>query len=277
MPLFYQSNEANQWSRPTSTTSITSICLRFLTSETSSWPFSPSPLSAESELILPHLKRLATAGWWPVGSQPAVDGAKSEDEVLGWGPKGGYVFQKAFVEFFVSEEEVRRLEAKVREKVREGEAVDFLACNFKVSLSPVLYLPRDWDADRLICFVKDDLRTNVEEGQRNAVTWGVFPGQEIVQTTIIERESFLSWKVRLFPDLHFLVNTSPKSAVLIYCTHRRKLSRYGATGPRSTRRVQKSASSWRAFATPIIWSMSRIMILRTRTRFGGFYWKPCRW
>jgi methylenetetrahydrofolate reductase (NADPH) len=30
---------------------------------------------------------------------------------------------------------------------------------------------------------------------KNAVTWGVFPGQEIVQTTIIERESFLTWKV----------------------------------------------------------------------------------
>jgi hypothetical protein len=28
------------------------------------------------------------------------------------------------------------------------------------------------------------------------VTWGVFPGQEVVQTTIIERESFLTWKVR---------------------------------------------------------------------------------
>ncbi len=33
------------------------------------------------------------------------------------------------------------------------------------------------------------------EGGRNAVTWGVFPGQEIAQTTIIEKESFLSWKV----------------------------------------------------------------------------------
>ena len=35
------------------------------------------------------------------------------------------------------------------------------------------------------------------ENGRNAVTWGVFPGQEVVQTTIIERESFLSWKVGL--------------------------------------------------------------------------------
>jgi len=37
--------------------------------------------------------------------------------------------------------------------------------------------------------------SNVPEDGRNAVTWGVFPGKEIIQTTIIERESFLSWKV----------------------------------------------------------------------------------
>lgn len=48
--------------------------------------------------------------------------------------------------------------------------------------------------------LQDDLRTNVAEGERNAVTWGVFPGQEIVQSTIIERESFLSWKVRRSPS-----------------------------------------------------------------------------
>lgn len=40
-----------------------------------------------------------------------------------------------------------------------------------------------------------DCRTNVPEDGRNAVTWGIFPGQEVVQTTIIERESFLAWKV----------------------------------------------------------------------------------
>ncbi len=32
---------------------------------------------------------------------------------------------------------------------------------------------------------------------RNAVTWGVFPGQEIIQSTIIAEESFLTWKVRV--------------------------------------------------------------------------------
>ena len=44
--------------------------------------------------------------------------------------------------------------------------------------------------------LQGDLRTNVPVGGRNAVTWGVFPGHEIAQSTIIERDSFLSWKVR---------------------------------------------------------------------------------
>lgn len=37
--------------------------------------------------------------------------------------------------------------------------------------------------------------TNMEEGAANTVTWGVFPGKEIVQPTIIEEVSFLNWKV----------------------------------------------------------------------------------
>jgi len=38
----------------------------------------------------------------------------------------------------------------------------------------------------------------MREGTRNAVTWGVFPGQEIAQPTIIERDSFLAWKEDVF-------------------------------------------------------------------------------
>jgi len=45
---------------------------------------------------------------------------------------------------------------------------------------------------------KGEFRTNVLEDTRNAVTWGIFPGQEVVQTTIIEPESFLSWKDEAF-------------------------------------------------------------------------------
>ena len=44
--------------------------------------------------------------------------------------------------------------------------------------------------------MKGDLKTSVRDTERNAVTWGVFPDQEVVQSTIIELESFLTWKVR---------------------------------------------------------------------------------
>lgn len=44
--------------------------------------------------------------------------------------------------------------------------------------------------------VQEGFETNVADGGGNAVTWGVFPGQEIAQPTIIDRDSFLAWKVR---------------------------------------------------------------------------------
>ncbi|KAI9446165.1 methylenetetrahydrofolate reduct [Lactarius indigo] len=159
-------------SRPSTLADITALSLRFLRGEIASYPFSPAPLSSESQLILPHLLRLAKNGWWPVSSQPTVDGLQSDHGTVGWGPAGGYVYQKSFVEFFASENIVERLE-KVVGKVKG--VVDFLAGN-----------------------KMGDLRTSMQLTERNAVTWGVFPGQEIVQSTIIEQESFITWKEEAF-------------------------------------------------------------------------------
>ena len=44
-----------------------------------------------------------------MGSQPRVNAARSDDADVGWGGAGGYVFQKAYVEFFVSPELFKRL------------------------------------------------------------------------------------------------------------------------------------------------------------------------
>lgn len=41
------------------------------------------------------------AGFMTINSQPAVNGCRSDDSVYGWGGAGGYVYQKAYVEFFV--------------------------------------------------------------------------------------------------------------------------------------------------------------------------------
>lgn len=43
---------------------------------------------------------------------------------------------------------------------------------------------------------RGDLRTNTHSDGPNAVTWGVFPGKEIIQPTIVEAVSFMAWKVR---------------------------------------------------------------------------------
>jgi methylenetetrahydrofolate reductase (NADPH) len=106
------------------------LSLSFLSGEITSYPFSTGPLSNESQLILPHLLRLAGHSWWPVSSQPAVDGSPSEDNTVGWGPAGGYVYQKSFVEFFASTAVVERLESTIG-KVKG--VVDFLAGNNAVS------------------------------------------------------------------------------------------------------------------------------------------------
>ena len=37
--------------------------------------------------------------------------------------------------------------------------------------------------------------TNAPDMQPNAVTWGIFPGREIVQPTVVDPDSFMYWKV----------------------------------------------------------------------------------
>lgn len=81
-------------------------------------------------MIIRHLERLTERGWWTVGSQPAIDGAASSDEVVGWGPQGGYVYQKSFVEFFIEKEDVDKIEQRVQE---QGQGwVSYFAANLEV-------------------------------------------------------------------------------------------------------------------------------------------------
>ena len=117
------------------------------------------------------MKSLAERGWWTVGSQPAVDAISSSDKVFGFGPKNGWVFQKAFVEFWVPNDEIEDL-CKRLDGWKDG---GYYAGNFK-----------------------GEMRTNFLEDSINAVTWGIFPGQEVVQTTIIEDVSFNAWREEAF-------------------------------------------------------------------------------
>lgn len=55
-------------------------------------------------------------------------------------------------------------------------------------------IDRDADLTYYAVNKNGDLKTNSSGDGPNAVTWGVFPGKEIVQPTIVETVSFLAWK-----------------------------------------------------------------------------------
>lgn len=60
------------------------------------------------------------------------------------------------------------------------------------------YIERDSNITYYVINNQGDLRTNTHSDGPNAVTWGVFPGKEIIQPTIVEAVSFMAWKVRIF-------------------------------------------------------------------------------
>lgn len=76
-----------------------------------------------------------------MGSQPAVDGTDSSDDVVGWGPSSGYVFQKCFVEFFCGPKEVEDIEKKIEEKGNGW--VHYFAGNYKV-LESFIFSPDNY-------------------------------------------------------------------------------------------------------------------------------------
>lgn len=59
-----------------------------------SLPWSDRPPAKETGKIGRALKEINERGFLTINSQPAVDGVPSSDPVHGWGPRGGYVYQK---------------------------------------------------------------------------------------------------------------------------------------------------------------------------------------
>lgn len=57
-------------------------------------PWNDEPLAAETSLMKEELLRVNRQGILTINSQPNINGKPSSDPVVGWGPSGGYVFQK---------------------------------------------------------------------------------------------------------------------------------------------------------------------------------------
>jgi hypothetical protein len=69
------------------------------------------------------------------------------------------------------------------------------------------HIERDHNITYYVINKRGDLRTNTHSDGPNAVTWGVFPGKEIIQPTIVEAVSFMAWKVSNGHNLFHLQST----------------------------------------------------------------------
>ncbi|KAJ8388066.1 hypothetical protein AAFF_G00146840 [Aldrovandia affinis] len=72
-------------------------------------PWNDDPLAQETNLLKEELEKVNRRGILTINSQPNINGKPSSDPIVGWGPPGGYVFQKAYLEFFTSSENVTAL------------------------------------------------------------------------------------------------------------------------------------------------------------------------
>uniref|UniRef100_A0A7C8ZCD1 Methylenetetrahydrofolate reductase n=1 Tax=Opuntia streptacantha TaxID=393608 RepID=A0A7C8ZCD1_OPUST len=129
-------------------------------------------LQPETTIINEHLGNINMKGFLTINSQPAVNGERSDSPTVGWGGPGGYVYQKAYVEFFCSKDKLNALV----EKCKAFTSITYMAVNKG----------------------GDDGISNVGNSDVNAVTWGVFPAKEIIQPTVVDPASFMVWKDEAF-------------------------------------------------------------------------------
>ena len=201
------------WGTPLTVGDVAGLFVKFCKGELDRLPWSETPgLDSESSLIDENLVGLNAKGVLTVNSQPAVNGTPSTDAAVGWGGPGGYIYQKGYLEFFASPEATERIIA---------------ACASKPSLT---YHAMNASGDS-----KSNLPA---DSTVNAVTWGVFPGREVMQPTVVDGESFAIWKDEAFglwKSWASMYEDGSEAATLLSTTHDTyylmNIGENGATAP----------------------------------------------
>lgn len=186
------------WGHPTTREDITALFKKHVLGQLHAVPWSDDidvdaptnsgegALRAETDHIRQELLSLIEKnGYWTIASQPAVNAAKSDHPVFGWGPRGeGFVFQKAFVEFFCPGNEWLKLREKLVNIPEEEISWMAVDCEGRFESTETA----SSETGNVVSSKPDRRNSGV-----NAVTWGVFRGKEIITPTIIEAESFRAW------------------------------------------------------------------------------------
>lgn len=180
------------WGSPLSLTQLTDIIIQYLNGEVKTLPWSDGPIGDDTAVMKDALIDLNRKGLLTLNSQPALSAVRSNDKLHGWGPKNGFVYQKQYLEFLVHKDRAKNLLTKVESH------------NAKNPQSVITYYAVD---------KAGNFSTNTKNDDINAVTWGVFPGEEIVQPTIVEKVSFLAWKDEVYSLLLEWVNIFHSKAI----------------------------------------------------------------
>lgn len=159
------------WGCPQSIADVAAVFVGYVDGKVPQLPWGESAMSAESAVIQHQLRWMNQHGFLTINSQPQVNAASSDHEVYGWGGKGGYVYQKSYVEFFCSSETLTAL----RRILPRHPALTFHAMG---------------------CGGQEE--SNLTTDAPNAVTWGVFPDKEVQQPTVVDPEAFRVWVPEAF-------------------------------------------------------------------------------
>jgi len=159
------------WGHPKTVADVGEVFSAFCEGKIDKLPWCEMPVQMETSWISKKLTAMNRKGMFTINSQPQVNGVSSNDPVVGWGGSDGYVYQKAYLEFFTSKENLDKLLTRIN----GSKTISFHAIN-----------------------VKGEYFNNVSDKNVNAVTWGVFPAKEITQPTIVDQKSFFIWKDEAF-------------------------------------------------------------------------------
>lgn len=161
-----------EWGEPSSYKELAALFSSYVNGTTKSLPWSDSPITNEIEVVKDQILDLNSRGILTINSQPALNGESSVHPVYGWGPANGFVYQKSYLEFFVPP----NVAAQIIESIKQDPMITYYSVT-----------------------QNGKLETNAPaESGPNAVTWGIFPAQEVIQPTIVDKVAFMAWKDEAF-------------------------------------------------------------------------------
>jgi methylenetetrahydrofolate reductase (NADPH) len=166
-----QSRRAMWGECPKKAQDVNKVFVKFIKNDIKKLPWCSEAPAKETNFIAKQLIKLNDLGLLTINSQPRVNASLSTDPYVGWGPSGGFVYQKAYCEFFCAKDTLDKITAGMGKK----STFSYMAVN-----------------------KKGEKIGNVKSDSVNAVTWGVFPAREVMQPTVVDVSSFMAWKDEAF-------------------------------------------------------------------------------